>query len=176
MIRSKKRKTPAPSHWWNGIISLVGCVVPSGVVVGHNLPTSGSPQVPQLPTAPRVLLKAQFTPAYQPQTGEPQAAAESRPVAFRTADSEPAITPTGARLITHEEAQEKAAPANNAITRLGQLQVEVARQTRLGTLSTFFPPRGSTFSNMRFNKRMGKEIQFTGPLRNARSLAAPLLG
>jgi hypothetical protein len=121
--------------------------------------------VPQLPTAPRVLLKAQFTPAYQPQTGEPQAAAESRPVAFRTADSEPAITPTGARLITHEEAQEKAAPANNAITRLGQLQVEVARQTRLGTLSTFFPPRGSTFSNMRFNKRMGKEIQFTGPLK-----------
>ena len=149
MIRSKKRKTPAPSHWWYGIISLVGCVVLSGVVVGHNLPTSGSPQVPQLPTAPRVLLKAQFTPAYQPQTGEPQAAAESRPVAFRTADSEPAITPTGARLITHEEAQEKAAPANKAIPRLGQLQVEVARQTRLGTLSTFFPQIGSTFSNMR---------------------------
>jgi hypothetical protein len=71
-MRSKKRKTPAPSHWWYGIISLVGCVVLSGVVVGHNLPTSGSPQVPQLPTAPRVLLKAQFTPAYQPQTGEPR--------------------------------------------------------------------------------------------------------
>jgi hypothetical protein len=34
MIRSKKRKTPAPGHWWNGIISLVGCVVLSGVVVG----------------------------------------------------------------------------------------------------------------------------------------------
>lgn len=138
-IRSKKRKTPAPSHWWYGIISLVGCVVLSGVVVGHNLPTSGSPQVPQLPTAPRVLLKAQFTPAYQPQTGEPQAAAESRPVAFRTADSEPAITPTGARLITHEEAREKAAPANKAIPRLGQLQVEVARQTRLGHTVHFLP-------------------------------------
>jgi hypothetical protein len=53
MIRSKKRKTPAPSHWWYGIISLVGCVVLSGVVVGHNLPTRGSPQVPQLPTAPQ---------------------------------------------------------------------------------------------------------------------------
>jgi hypothetical protein len=60
--------------------------------------------------------------------------------------------------------------------RLGQLQLEVARQTRLGTLSTFFPQIGSTFSNTRFNKLMGKEIPFTGPLRNARSLAAPLLG
>jgi hypothetical protein len=107
--------------------------------------------VPQLPTTLRVLLKAQFTPAYQRQTGEPQAATESRPVAFRTADSEPVITPIGARLITQEEAQEKAAPANNAMVRLGQLQVEVARQTRLGTLSTFFPQIGSTFSNMRFN-------------------------
>jgi outer membrane protein TolC len=133
--------------------------------------------VPQLPTAPNALLKKQFTPAYPGQTGNLQQAGESHAVALRVADPEPVITPAGVRIITLEEAQLKAAAAgNNPMVRIGELQVEVAKQTRLGTRSTFFPQIGSTFSNFHFNKFMGQELQITGPLGNTRGVGLPLAG
>ena len=76
------------------------------------------------------------------------------------------------RIITLQEAQQKAAPAdNNPLVRLGQLQVEVARQTRLGTRSSFFPQIGSTFTNLHFNKFMGQELQLAN-----RTVGVPLTG
>ncbi len=156
---------------------LIGCLVLSGVAAGQDLPTATSSPLPQLPADPSVLLKAQFTPAFESKSGNLQQAGASPADALPAAHSEPLTTPTGARLITLQEAQEKAAPAkNNPMVRLGHLQVEVAKQTRLGTQSTFFPQISSTFENFHFNKFMGQLLQVTGPLGNTRSFGVPLTG
>ena len=158
-------------------INLIGCLVLSGAGAGQDLSTGVPTPLPQLPTAPSVLLKAQFTSAHEGKTGNPQQAGGSPAVVQGAAYPEPALTSTGARLITLQEAQEKAAPANNnPMVRLGQLQVEVARQTRLGTESTFFPQIGSTFENFHFNKFMGQRLQVIGPLGNTRGFGVPLTG
>jgi outer membrane protein TolC len=175
MRESKERISLAPICWRYGTIGLC-CFVLSAALMGQDLPVGIPAPPPQLATAPSALLKAQFTPAYQGQTGKAPQAGASHAVLLPAADSEPILTPGGARLITLQEAQEKAAPANNPMVRLGQLSVEVARQTRLGTLSTFFPQIGSTFENMHFNKFMGQRIAVTGPLGNTRSAALPLAG
>jgi outer membrane protein TolC len=125
----------------------------------------------QPPALLGVQLQGQFTPTYEGKTGNPQQACVS-PVVLGAAYSERAITPAGVRIITLQEAQQKAAPAdNNPLVRLGQLQVEVARQTRLGTRSSFFPQIGSTFTNLHFNKFMGQELQLAN-----RSVGVPLTG
>jgi hypothetical protein len=176
MKENKERISLAASCWWYGTIGL-SCLVFSGVVLGQELPVSISAPAPQLPTAASVLLKAQFTPAYQGQTGKLPQAGESRAVLLPASDSEIILTPGGARIITLEEAQEKAGPANNPMVRLGQLQVEVARQTRLGTMSTFFPQIGSVFDNFHFNKLMGKELVVQRPIMGGTTtIALPLTG
>jgi outer membrane protein TolC len=176
MQGSKERISLAASYWWCVTISL-SCLVFSGVLVGQDLPTNISAPASQLPTAASVLLKAQFTPAYQGQIGKPPQAAENRAVRLPGADPEPILTPGEARIITLQEAQENAAPANNPMVRLGRLQVEVAHQTRLGTMSTFFPQIGSVFDNLHFNKLMGKELAVQHPITGGTStIALPLVG
>jgi outer membrane protein TolC len=176
MQESKKRVSLAASYWWYGTISL-SCLVFSGVLAGQDLPGNISAPAPQFPTAASVLLKAQSTPAYQGQIGKPIQAGESRAVLLPKSDSEPVLTQGGARIITLEEAQQKGAPASNPMVRLGQLQVEVARQTRLGTVSTFFPQIGSVFDNIHFNKLMGKELEVQRPITGGTStIALPLVG
>jgi outer membrane protein TolC len=157
------------------VLALLALV--TGVATGQNVPSTASTPIPPLPDAPGVRVILQSIPTYQSPTPQPQHGVDVRNVALRPAHSEPTTTPTGARLITLEEAQEKAAPANsNPMARLGQLQVEVARQTRLGTMSTFFPQIGSTFTNFHFNKFMGELLQVTGPLGNTRTASLPLAG
>ena len=162
------------SCWSFGTIALVGCLVLSGIVVGQDLPTGISTPVVQ-PAALGVQPKLQFTTAYQ--TGNPRQGNESWGFALRSAYSQPAPSPIGPQLITLEEAQQKATPADsNPMVRLAKLQVEIARQTRLGTRSTFFPQIGSTFENFHFNKFMGQRLQVTGPLGNTAGIGLPLVG
>jgi outer membrane protein TolC len=149
----------------------------TGVATGQSVPSSASRSTPHLPDAPGVRVILHSIPAYQSQTSQPQKVAEVQNVGPHPAYSEPVVTPTGARIITLQEAQEKAAPANNPMVRLGQLQVEVARQTRLGTMSTFFPQISSTFENMHFNKFMGTAIQIARPIQGGTINAGlPLAG
>ena len=61
------------------------------------------------------------------------------------------------RRITLREAQQAAA-ANNPMAHLAQLQVEAAKQHRLGAESDYFPKISSTLTNFHFNKFMGQEI------------------
>ena len=160
MKESEKRISLAPSSWWYGTIAMVGCLVLGGVAVGQDLPTSVSTAAPQLPATPSVLLKAQLTPAYAAQARDPQRAGGSPPGTLGATDSEHIFTSSGARVITLQEAQQKVTPADNSpLVRLGQLQVEVARQARLGTQSSFFPQIGSDFENLHFNKFMGQQLE-----------------
>ena len=177
MKESKTRISATPGNKWCvkfAVVALLALV--AGVASGQSVPSSATPPIPQLPDAPGARMILQSIPAYQSQTAHPQNVAEAQNVLLHPEHSEPITTPTGARLITLQEAQEKAAPANNPMVRLGQLQVEVARQTRLGTVSTFFPQIGSTFTNFHFNKFMGEEVEVTGPLGNSRSFGLPLAG
>lgn len=162
------------SSWWSCSFALAILALASGVASGQSVPSTASTAIPQLPNAPGVRLILPSVPAYQSQTAQPQQSGDFDEIASPLARAEPPST--GARLITLQEAQEKAAPANSAMVRLGQLQVEVARQTRLGTASSFFPQIGSSFENMHFNKFMGQLIPITGPLGNTRALGVPLLG
>jgi len=146
-------------------LTLLACLVFGGVTAGQDPPTKISTPVPQLPVALGVRLKAQFPPTYEGNTGNPQQAGENPSDALGAAHPETAITPGRARLITLQEAQEKAAQGdNNPLVRLGQLQVEVAKHTRLGTKSSFFPQVGASFENFHFNKFMGQLLQVNRPI------------
>lgn len=178
MIRRKKRMTLAPSGWLYGTVAFVACLVLSGAVAGQGLPASVSAPVSQLPIAPSARLKAQFTPAYEVQNANLQQTGGTPTVALTEEISEPVISPGAVRRITLDEAEQQAAsPNNNPMVRLGQLQVEVAKQNRLGTLSAFFPQIGSDFENFHFNKFMGQELQVVRPITGAtETIGLPLAG
>jgi outer membrane protein TolC len=177
MKGSKARIFHAPGCWWYSTITLVGCFVFSVAVAGQNLPTGVSSSVPQLPATVGVRLKGQLSPVYEGKAGNPKQGNASPTATPRAASSEPVTTQSGVRLITLENAQEKAAPADNPMVRLGQLQVEVARQTRLGTKSSFFPQIGSTFENLHFNKFMGQLLEIHRPIQGGTTtVGLPLLG
>ena len=82
---------------------------------------------------------------------------------MRAADGLPAassystVAAGNPRRITLREAQQAAA-ANNPMAHLAQLQVEAAKQHRLGAESDYFPKISSTLTNFHFNKFMGQEI------------------
>jgi outer membrane protein TolC len=82
----------------------------------------------------------------------------------------------GSRRITLEQAQQ-AASAANPMAHIAQLQVEAARQHRLGTESDYFLKIGSTLSNIHFNKFMGQEITIERPIAGGTVTAGlPLAG
>jgi outer membrane protein TolC len=174
MTHPNKRMLGTPNLRWYSTINLVVCLVFGGIVFAQDLPTA---PLPPLPVTLGTRWNLPLAMASQSQTGTPQQGRESRDVVFHAAASEPVVASTGARLITLQEVQQKAAPTDsNPMVRLGQLQVDVARQTRLGTMSSFFPQIGSSFANMHFNKFMGQLLQVTGPLGNTRTLGVPLTG
>ncbi len=82
-----------------------------------------------------------------------------------------------ARRITLEEAKQQAGAQGNPMARLGELQVEAAKQHRLGAQSDFFPKIGTTLLNTHFNKFMGQQITVQRPIRGGTAaLAVPLIG
>ncbi len=170
MLKAKNRKTlvpsKVPSKWWHCTITLLGCLVFSGVATAQNLPT-GASVLPQLPTAPSLLLKAQSTPTYQGPTIHLQQVGESGSVATYAAHrSFAAIAPGGVLRITLDDAQGAAAAASNPLAKLGELQVEAAKQHRLGVEALYFPNLGAQFDNLHFNKQPGAILAAQGPLGN----------
>ena len=179
MKENKTRMSSASSSWSYEAIALACCLLLSGFASGQELPANVSAPVPQLPATLGIRANTQFTPGYDGKAGNPQQAISSSAPALPAAHSEPVIVRPGARLITLQEAQQKAAApaADNPMVRLGQLQVEVARQTRLGTLSTFFPQIGSTFENLHFNKFMGERLAVVRPTQGGTAtVGVPLVG
>jgi len=70
----------------------------------------------------------------------------------------------GVRRITLAEAQQIAAAASNPLVRLAQLQVEAAKQHRMGVQAQYFPNISGTFYNMHLNKETGKVFALSHPL------------
>jgi outer membrane protein TolC len=81
------------------------------------------------------------------------------------------------RRITLEEAKAQATQPPNALIRLGELEIEAAKQHRLATRSDFLPKLSSTFLNLHFNKFMGDVITVQRPvLGTVTTIGLPLAG
>jgi outer membrane protein TolC len=75
-----------------------------------------------------------------------------------------------------EQAQQVASQADTLMARLGQFEVEAARQVRLATRADYFPRIRTIFTNLHFNKFMGPEFVLRPRAAPATTLAFPLLG
>jgi len=71
--------------------------------------------------------------------------------------------PDGVVTLTLDEAQQQAAVASNPLVRLGELQVEVAKQHRLGVEAQYFPAVSTSFFDLHYNKHPG-DVLSAGPL------------
>jgi len=165
-----------PGILWYGTVTLVACLALGGVVAGQDHPTGISSPVPQLPDAVNAQLKTQFMPVYKGQTVNLLQVGEGRALVFHASSSgsatAPAAPPDAIRRITLQEAQQMAAGASNPMVRLGELQVEAAKQHRLGLQGLYFPNLGAQFDNLHFNKNPGQVATFEGPLGNQHTVAA----
>ena len=87
--------------------------------------------------------------------------------------SDPAIVgfrgevPVDVRRITLREAQQLAQATSDPLKRLGELQVEAARQHRLGVRSMYFPSVATQFLNLHMNQTPGELLTFERPLSGA---------
>ncbi len=155
----------------NLAVVLVGCLVLSVAVVGQDVTTKPLDPVSLLPAAVGVPLKTQFM-ASPGSNIHLQQIGASGAFALRAADPDPAAIASGGVLrITLDEAQQRAAGAGSPLVRLGELQVEAAKQHRQGVEALYFPNLGSQFDNLHFNKHPGAVLAVTGPLGNQRQLS-----
>jgi outer membrane protein TolC len=75
--------------------------------------------------------------------------------------------PADVRRITLADAQQLAQAANDQLARLGQLQMEAARQHRLGVTSMYFPSVTTQVLNLHLNETPGQLLSFQRPLTGA---------
>jgi len=73
----------------------------------------------------------------------------------------------GDRLLTLSDAQQLAQAASDPLKRLGELQVEAARQHRLGVTSMYFPSVSTQFVNLHLSQTPGEILSFQRPLTGA---------
>jgi outer membrane protein TolC len=171
-------KTPLaiiPDGWLHASHLGVCCLLLCGILAAQNLQNGGSTPFPNVSASPVVPVQMrQFESVKTINPGPPDTIRTSAIMVAHPG----LLTASGARLITLQEAQQKAAPADqNPMVRLGQLQVEVARQTRLGTQSSFFPQIGSAFDNLHFNKFLGQQLLVRRPIQGGTTtIGLPLLG
>jgi outer membrane protein TolC len=66
--------------------------------------------------------------------------------------------PDGVCRLTLEEAQQAAGAASNPLVRLGELQVEAAKQHRLGVQAQYFPNLSTSYTGLHFNKQPGQVL------------------
>ena len=71
--------------------------------------------------------------------------------------------PDGVVILTLDEAQQQAAVASNPLVRLGELQVEAAKQHRKGVEAQYFPNMSTSFFDLHYNKHPG-DVLSVGPL------------
>ena len=75
--------------------------------------------------------------------------------------------PVDVRRITLREAQQLAQAASDPLKRLGELQVEAARQHRLGVRSMYFPIVATQFLDLHLSENPGELLTFQRPLTGA---------
>jgi outer membrane protein TolC len=119
-----------------------------------------------LPAAIGVPLKVAFPPVAtaKADNGAPPASGLVRQTYNGGISSSPSPGDASAavRRITLEEAEQAATAASNPLVRLGQLQVEAAKQHRLGVQGLYYPNIGAQVENAHLNHATGQVL--AGPL------------
>ena len=175
MIVSGKQNSAVPSPWLQVSAIIMGgflCGALNGQEVASNPPTA-------LPSGQVALgLLAKTSAGQFSEMGDnAENKGDTGPgAALRGASYDSTIRTGGPRRLTLGQAQQQAA-ASNPMAHLAQLQVEAARQHRLGAESDYFPKISSTLTNFHFNKFMGKEVTVQRPIAGETTTAGvPLAG
>src|SRR5581483_9822522 len=81
----------------------------------------------------------------------------------------------GVLILTLDEAEKQAAAVSSPLARVGELQVEAAKQHRLGVQAQYFPALSSSFTTLHFNKHPGQVLALQGPLGAQRQVSVNVL-
>jgi outer membrane protein TolC len=145
---------------WQSTAVLGACLFVSGVVTAQDHPPASSTPNWSLPAATGTPLPGvKANDAMPPASSLDGQASDGR----LSSTSNAGDAPSHVRRITLEEAQQMAAGAADPLVRLGQLQVEIAKQHRLGVRSQYFPSIGTTFLNDHLNKQTGQVLTIRRP-------------
>src|SRR5215510_10625572 len=112
-------------------------------------------------TTASLIASVLFSTIASAQESQPPAPSPGGPVVFRLAGDMPADVVR----LSLNDAQQRAQAANDPLVRLGQLQVEAARQHRLGVKSMYFPSVTTQFVNLHLNETPGQLLTFRRPLQ-----------
>ena len=175
MIVSGKQNSAVPGPWLQVSAVILGgflCAALNGQEVASNPPAP----LPSEQVALGLLAKTSAG-RFSERGDNAENKGETGPsAALRGASYDLTIRTAGPRRLTLGQAQQQAA-ASNPMAHLAQLQVEAARQHRLGAESDYFPKISSTLTNFHFNKFMGKEITVQRPIAGeAVTAGVPLAG
>src|SRR5215510_214456 len=120
-------------------------------------------------TTASLIASVLFSTIASAQESQPPAPSPGGPVVFRLAGDMPADVVR----LSLNDAQQRAQAANDPLVRLGQLQVEAARQHRLGVKSMYFPSVTTQFVNLHLNETPGQLFTFRRPLQG-RLISVPV--
>src|SRR5215510_2128399 len=105
-------------------------------------------------TTASLIASVLFSTIASAQESQPPAPSPGGPVVFRLAGDMPADVVR----LSLNDAQQRAQVASAPLVRLGELQVEAARQHRLGVKSMYFPNVSTQFINLHFNDPLGQVL------------------
>jgi outer membrane protein TolC len=151
--------------YWQGFVALAACLLFSGGVAAQDLPPTTSRPDLSLPVATGMPLRA-LVAGVKANNALPPASGSGA----QAYSGEPSSTPNrgdaaaGVRRISLEEAQQQATGTSNPLVRLAELQVEAAKQHRLGVQSMYFPNIGGQLLNMHLNKHPGDVLAIRRPI------------
>ncbi len=180
MFESSRYLQKLSAEWRQSTVAVVtACLLFCGAVAAQDAPVGTSNAEVPLPAAPGLPLKltspkipgVKATNAVQPASGL-GVKGDNGGTSFA---QNPGDAPAGVRRITLDEAQQMAAGAGNPLARLGELQVEAAKQHRLGVQAMYFPNLGSQFYNLHLNKATGDVLTLRGPLGNVHQVASKIV-
>ena len=86
------------------------------------------------------------------------------------------VLPGQGRHLTLDYAQQVASQADTLLARLGQLEVDTARQLRLATRADYFPKIETVFFTAHFNKFLGPEFALRPRPLGGQTIGIPLFG
>jgi len=146
-------------RYWQRFVALAACLLFSGVVAAQDLPPTTSKPDFSLPAATGLPLRVT-----SPQVAGVKTNNAAPPAGGQAYNGGPSSTPNrgdapaGVRRITLEDAQQQAGGASNPLVRLAELQVEAAKQHRLGVQALYFPNISGQLLNMHLNQHPGRDI------------------
>ena len=184
MIIISKQSAITQGKWLRASIGVMSGLLLVGTLHAQDLSAKAPTVLPPGITSPSLLTKTSLSGPSEPNAihvnahDMAAAAAPSVMSSDATVNSgvNRGVNRGGPRRITLEEAQQQAT-GGNPMAHLAQLQVEAARQHRLGAQSDYFPKLSSTLTNFHFNKFMGQEVTIQRPFAGGTATAGlPLAG